>query len=175
MDTILPSRLLDKSIGANFHFTSIWIGCLEFEFARCRRRKGWTDRWTDTQTVVLSFRRWISLVFEGVVVEAFTMFSFWADNHSSWYSDTVGIQITMPKKKIAQLFEDSWFVHRRWNYKKSVSILKSFKKSINWVVSERCSSKTLKTTMIWSKYVNSAYCQKERFHISLWTVPFTFI
>ena len=84
-------------------------------------------------------------------------------------------QITMPKKKIAQLFEDSWFVHRRWNYKKSVSILKSFKKSINWVVSERCSSKTLKTTMIWSKYVNSAYCQKERFHISLWTVPFTFI
>ena len=79
------------------------------------------------------------------------------------------------KKEIAQLLDDSWFVHRRRNYKKSVSILKSFKKSINWVVSWRCSSKTLETTMIWSKDVNFAYCQKERFHINLWNVPSTFI
>ena len=50
-----------------------------------------------------------------------------------------------------------------------------FKKSINWVVSERCRSITLEITMIWSKDVNFAYCQKERFHITLWNVPSTFI
>ena len=71
-------------------------------------------------------------------------------------------------KKNAQLFDVSWFVHRRWNYKKSVSILKSFKKSINWVMSERCSSKILETTMIWSKNVNPDYCQKERY-LEFWT------
>ena len=92
--------------------------------------------------------------------------------NKSWHSP--GVQtffLTMAKKNFAQLFDDYCFIHRGLNYKKSVSILKSLKKSINWVVSEYCSSKTSEIMMIWSKDVNFAYCQKERF----WTVPFTSI
>ena len=38
--------------------------------------------------------------------------------------------LTMGKKKTAHRFDTPWLISKRQNYKKSMSILKSFKKSI---------------------------------------------
>ena len=64
------------------------------------------------------------------------------------------------QKKTAHRFDVPWLVSKRQNYKKSMSILKSFKKSIIWVVSESSSSKTLKVTTILSKNVNISIAGK---------------
>ena len=66
----------------------------------------------------------------------------------------------MGKKKTAHRFDTPWLISKRQNYKKSMSILKSFKKSIIWVVSENFSSKTSKVITNLSKNVKISIAEK---------------
>ena len=75
-----------------------------------------------------------------------------SDIHKNHFIEYMIIKhLTMPKIKMAHLFDVLWLTGKRQNYKKiSMSALNSVKKSTIWVVPESFSSKTKKVTTILS-------------------------